>query len=1032
MKIRKFLTVLFLVSLPSVMDAQFYVTGDNPASTKWYRTETAHFKIIYPSGLDSLAIVYGQTLEKYRPVVGSSVGYMPGEYMRKKVPVIMHGHNSVSNGVVSWAPRRMELFTSPDFSPSEAMTWEDALISHESRHMAQMQVGISRAFRPFNYIIGEMFNGLVSGIYSGTFLLEGDAVVGETAVSQAGRGRTADFQNYYKIAFDNGDMRSLQRWRFGSQRYYAPNEYASGYLFISGLRYVFDAGDILDEYYELVSRRPYAFTGLTKTIKRRTGYSQSEAFDVITDSLARLWSAEIAERAPYTPYKEVSSVPKNYVYNEYQYTQSAAGGLYSVKSSLVLPTTLVRTDSNGDEKTVRSFSSSSSKLCYSPQTDKIYWSEYKYDPRWSLKSDSAIRYYDTRRHKMRNLTHRGRLFNPSASPDGSMLSVTEYYKDARTGLTVLDASNGKKLAEMKAPDSLQVVESAWIGDIIYFSGLSSGGYGIYSVSFGHSGSPEGDASGRFGSEISMVLEPQPVMINDLKSFNGDICFSCDLTGMKEFYHLDPSTGDLFQKTSTKYGADDFAYNEAGDTLYYSLKQWKGDYIVATATSDLFDRKVNFKDKYSWAVADRLSEQEEEIYGNVPADVDTVQFSSPKRYWKGTHLFKIHSWAPIYFNVDKILEMSYDEYYELASLGVAALSQNELGTAITQFGYSAHKDPYNKSNWKHSGHVTFTYTGWYPVFEASLAGNDRDAREYSYISRKTGGSNSLILASSQGTSKPYVDFVVSSYVPLSWSKGGWSSGVIPQITYELTNDWMTKTAMSFNETQNPVLDSYTTDRESVMLQKFTGSLRGYVMRPTASSGVYPRWGIGAQVGASFRPGLKNYYSPMGFMYLYGYMPGIYSTHGFKFTVLAQKRLNNGACLGDNTVNTLPRGLSSDDDVDSYASWYAKSSTRFTVDYALPIYLGDISLGKYFAYIKRMVITPHFDYTKYNWATSAFSGNLWSAGATLAFDFGCLCWMKYSFELGISYHYSGGDAFKSLGSYVGMDHHYIGPVFSISFN
>ncbi len=1023
MKIWKILTAALLFSLPTVMSAQFYVTGDDPATTKWYRTETAHFKIIYPAGLDSLAVVYGQTLEKYHPIIGSSVGYMPGEYMRRKVPVIMHGQHAVSNGVVSWAPKRMELFTSPAFSPSEVMTWEDALISHESRHMAQMQVGLSRAMRPFNYIVGEMFNGLVSGIYSGSFILEGDAVVAETAVSQSGRGRSADFQNYYKIAFDNGDMRSLHRWRFGSFRYYTPNEYASGYLFVAGMRYVFDAGDILDEFYELVSRRPYAFAGLNKTIQRRTGLSSAEAFDAVTDSLAKIWSAEIAERAPYTPYTEVSAVPEKYVYNKYQYTQAVDSSLYSVRSSLILPTRLVKTDAQGNEKTLRGFNSTSSRLCYVPEVSRIFWSEYNYDPRWGLKSNSVIRYYDLDRRAVRNLTHTGRLYNPSASEDGSMLSVAQYYENANTGLTILDSRSGKTLASIKAPDSLQVVESCWLGEKIYFTGLSAEGYGIYSIDF------HGD---RFNGKIENILPPQPVMINALSTYSDELCFSSDRSGMREFYHLAPSTGEVFQKTSTKYGADDFVYNEAGDTLYYSLKQWKGDYIVATATEDLFNRPVDLNERYTWAVAEKLVEQEEEIYGNVPADVDTVQFSDPKRYRKGTHLFKIHSWAPIYFNMDKIMNMSYDEYYELASLGVAALSQNELGTAIMQFGYSAHKDPYDKSQWKHSGHMTLTYSGWYPVFEASLDVNDRDAREYSYISHKSQGTNSLLLASSRATSKPYVDGTFSVYVPLSITKGGWSTGFVPQITYEITNDWLTKTAMYMNTSGNPTLDSYVPDREKVMLQKFVGSIRAYTMRPTASSGIYPHWGIGAQLGASFRPGLKNYYSPMGFLYVYGYTPGIFSTHGLKLSVLAQKRLVGGACLGDDTVNTLPRGLSGDDDVEAYADWYAKSSAKFSADYAFPIYLGDVSWGNNFAYLQRMVITPHFDYTAYKWALSNFSGDLWSVGATISLDFGFFCWMKYPFKLGITYSYNGGGAFETLGKYAEMNHHYVGPVISVSFN
>ena len=202
---KKFWCPILLVLLSSAASyAQFYTTGDDPASVKWYRTDTETYRIIYPEGLDSLARVYAVTLEKYKAAAGRSAGYVPGEWTVGRIPVILHAFNANSNGSVAWAPKRMDLYTSPQAYGSEPMPWTDMLAIHEQRHVAQMQAGLSGAFRPFGWVLGEMFNGFVAGIYPSTAFLEGDAVVAETALSSSGRGRTGDFLNYYMIAFDNG------------------------------------------------------------------------------------------------------------------------------------------------------------------------------------------------------------------------------------------------------------------------------------------------------------------------------------------------------------------------------------------------------------------------------------------------------------------------------------------------------------------------------------------------------------------------------------------------------------------------------------------------------------------------------------------------------------------------------------------------------------------------------------------------------------------------------------------------------------
>lgn len=70
-----------------------------------------------------------------------------------------------------------------------------------------MQFGYKGWLKPLTWILGDMAVGAYSALWPSTWLLEGDAVTAETALTRYGRGRSADFLNYYMMAFDEGDMR---------------------------------------------------------------------------------------------------------------------------------------------------------------------------------------------------------------------------------------------------------------------------------------------------------------------------------------------------------------------------------------------------------------------------------------------------------------------------------------------------------------------------------------------------------------------------------------------------------------------------------------------------------------------------------------------------------------------------------------------------------------------------------------------------------------------------------------------------------
>ena len=133
-KYRLFFLLAAVFAFSPEASAQFYLEGSDPFG-RWSELGTAHFRIIYPAGLDSLARTYAISLETWHPSVGLSAGMAPGSGQWGKTPVILHAFHPYSNGSVVWAPKRMDLFTRPDPYGSLPQSWVTQLAVHESRHL---------------------------------------------------------------------------------------------------------------------------------------------------------------------------------------------------------------------------------------------------------------------------------------------------------------------------------------------------------------------------------------------------------------------------------------------------------------------------------------------------------------------------------------------------------------------------------------------------------------------------------------------------------------------------------------------------------------------------------------------------------------------------------------------------------------------------------------------------------------------------------------------------------------------------------
>jgi hypothetical protein len=108
----------------------------------------------------------------------------------------------------------------------------------------------------------------------------------------------------------------------------------------------------------------------------------------------------------------------------------------------------------------------------------------------------------------------------------------------------------------------------------------------------------------------------------------------------------------------------------------------------------------------------------------------------------------------------------------------------------------------------------------------------------------------------------------------------------------------------------------------------------------------------------------------------------------------------------------------------------SITKFTIDYAAPIFIGDIGIGGGLFYIKRLTLSPHFDFS-----TTDFKTGLFSVGTEFVFDLNSILWLRWPCSIGATYSWNGGlgqplRAFEEIYQ-TNIDRNHVGFVFNVSF-
>ena len=361
----------------------------NPPGLKWYQINTPNFRILYPKGFDQQAQRVANTMELIREPEAATMGVKP-----KTISILLQNQSSISNGFVTLGPRRSEFFTMPaqDYNFTGNNDWLNLLASHEYRHVVQFQQSITGFNKLVYFVFGQQAVAGMAFVAAPQWFWEGDAVATETAFTHSGRGRIPNFDLLFRTNLLEGRTFNYHKQYLRSYKHNIPNHYVLGYHMVSYLRKKTGDAEIWNKIAKRAWSIPFIPFTFSHAIKKESGLHVVDLYKEMATDLKNKWSSEL-EGLEFTPFEMVNPRTTK-AYTDYQYPQSLEdGSVVAMKSGIGdIERLVVLNDGHEKSKFVQGPVNDAGLL--STSSTKVVWNEYRYDPRWLVKTYSMIVGYD--------------------------------------------------------------------------------------------------------------------------------------------------------------------------------------------------------------------------------------------------------------------------------------------------------------------------------------------------------------------------------------------------------------------------------------------------------------------------------------------------------------------------------------------------------------------------------------------------------------------------------------------------------------
>jgi hypothetical protein len=925
--------------------AQYFSTGQDPASLHWRQIKTKSFQLIYPEDFER----QGQYLANILDIVRrNNVNTLNARVPR--IPILIHSTSTTSNGVTVWAPKRIEMYSCPPQTtyPEE---WLEQLAVHEYRHAVQVSK-INRGFtKVLSYILGEQAPGGILGLYIPPWFLEGDAVSTETALTNSGRGRTYAFENILRAQLLEKGIYSYDKAVLGSYRTFIPDQYQLGYPLVAEARKTYGP-EIWNSALDRTAKLPFMVVPFSSGIHKVTGLMKVKFYKKMLGDLTIDWRNQ-ENRINYTDFKQISKkATKNHpVYIHPVLVNDST--VIAEKQSLNDPDRMVSINrKTGQEKKILMIGTNQDESL-SVSRNLLVWSEVKTDARWQNRDYSVIRIHNLNTGATHNLTRKSRYFAPALSPDASSIAAIKIDMENHCSIEILDVKTGKVLQRFLLKKTALGLTPSWSpdGTKIVFTELNERGKNITVLNL---------QSGK----ISYYM---PFGYTDISSpvfFEHDkIAFTADYSGIGNIYLMDTTSKKVCQITSARFYANDPVFTVDHKQMIYADYSSDGLNVAETnidSTKWIPKEKITDTSVKLWqtlAGQEHVNIQDSVIIrriykinqsDSVDLKKDTIEgrvFPS-KKYNKVLHLFNPHSWEPAIFDATNLNVLP----------GISVLSQNVMSTMIASAGWQ-----YNTNESTGKTFLNLSYQGLYPVFDF---GFDIGNRAAYYLTRKK---ETIRFTWQEMNLKLHI------IIPWDFSRGKYYRFLTPSFGTSIIG--ITHNASTPTQLTKGLIT--TIDYQLTASQYLRSSLKD----------MYPRLGQTIQVNYRNSPFPGN---PMGdILAAQGnlFFPGLFKHQGiWAYGAYQLYHYNPETFYTYASIINFPRG---------YDGYMDEQVFSTALNYKLPLFYPDLSLGSV-VYIKRVKLNLFYD-----WAEGSTGKRVTiyqSTGAELTADLHLLRFL-YPLDIGV---------------------------------
>ncbi len=683
------LLLYFLLTFICSIAQETVVNENNPPSLKWYQLNTNHFRVLYPLGFEQQAQRMANTLEHIHEPESRTMGASP-----KKISVILQNQSAISNGFVSITPRRSEFYAMPsqNYNFQGTNDWLDLLATHEYRHIVQFQ----HAKRGFNkllyYAFGNNVLAAMSYVAAPQWFWEGDAVATETAFTRSGRGRIPNFDLILRANLLEGRNFNYHKQYLRSYKHNIPDHYKLGFHMVSYLRKKTNRPDVWAD----ITRRswsvpfiPFAFSN---AIKKETGLYVNGLYREMAADLKKEWQAQL-DTTQITSFEKINN-RRTTSYTDYLFPQELEdGSILAQKTGIGDIETLV-TFKNGKEKKIYTQGIINDAAMLSATNSRVVWNEYRFDPRWRIRTYSTIVGYDIGTKTKTIIASKGRYAAAAISPNGYQVATVETKIDYQTRLVVLDYFTGKVVREFENPENDFISMPRWAenGKEIVALKTNRKGKAIYLFDV------EAGEEKRL-TEFSDENIGYPVPSGKYILYNSPI------SGIDNVYGLNLETGLRYQITSSKYGSYNPHVSRDGKTLYYNEQARDGRDIVKVpfdpTTWKIFTARAQPSTFFK-----HLVDQEgmPDLLSTIPQETFKI-----KKYSRLKGIINPYSWGTYFTNS-----------LSMANIGVS--SKDLLSTTTINAGYN-----FDINERTGSWAAGVSYQGFYPIIDAQLFTGTRELK-----------------------------------------------------------------------------------------------------------------------------------------------------------------------------------------------------------------------------------------------------------------------------------------------------------------